>query len=135
MRRSIVVRVLSGSTLLLLATVLVCGQRPATGQEQADAKPAAAKKFRGRLPNYYRQVVDEKQRKAIYQIQQEYTAKIAALKAQLEAITKERDEKIVAVLTPEQNRKVDAARAAAKAERDKKKAAEQESAAETPTAN
>ena len=50
------------------------------GSAAAEKTPAKkAKKFRGRLPNYYRQVVDEKQREAIYKIQQEYAPKIAAL--------------------------------------------------------
>jgi len=62
-------------------------------------------------------VVDDKQRQAIYDIQKEYHPRIAALKAQLEALIKERDEKIDAVLTPEQLQKIEAAKAAAKAKR------------------
>lgn len=96
---------------LLLATVLMWTALPAWGQ-QAAAEPKApaaekAKKFRGRLPSYYRQVVDEKQRDAIYKIQEEFASKIADLKAQLAAITKQRDEKITATLTSEQLEKVE----------------------------
>ncbi len=88
-----------------LMTVALAGPRVsavAQDAEPAAAKkqPAAAKKFRGRLPNYYRQVVDAKQRTAIYKVQKEYAPRIEALKAQLAALMKERDEKVVAVLTP-----------------------------------
>lgn len=78
--------------------------------------------LRGRLPAHYGKVVTEEQRTAIYKIQEEYRPKIEALKAQLEAIEKQRDEKIAAVLTPEQKKQIEQAitqgkekRAAAKA--------------------
>ena len=116
-------RILTGLGPMLLTAVLCCPQ-PAVSQDAvapaAKAQPPAAKKFRGRLPNYYRQVVDEKQRAAIYDIQKGYAPKIEALRAQLEAMQKELDEKVAEVLTPEQRQKVDAARAAAEAKRRKK---------------
>jgi len=123
MKRSIAVRVLPWLTLPLLAIVLLCANGPATGQEEESVEPAAtakAKKVRGRLPNYYRHVVDEKQRDTIYKIQEEYATKIAAVRAQLEAITKERDEKVAAVLTAEQLKEVAELKAAAEAARKKK---------------
>ena len=124
MRRSIAMRALPWTGLALLTITLAWAGRPATGQEESGAKPAAAKKakkFRGRLPNHYRHVVDEKQRQEIYKIQEEYASRLAALKAQLAAMTKERDEKVVAVLTPEQLKKVEQLAAEAKAKRDEKK--------------
>ena len=89
-----------------------------------DAKPAAApqKKFKGRLPAHYRLVVDKKQRETIYGIQEEYSAQIKALKAQLADLMKQRDSKIAAVLTPQQQKKVEEAVAAAKAKREAAKA-------------
>ena len=138
MRRSIAMRALPWTGLALLTITLAWAGRPATGQEESGAKPAAAKKakkFRGRLPNHYRHVVDEKQRQEIYKIQEEYAAKIATLKAQLKAMSKERDEKVLAVLTPEQQKKVDELAAAAKAEREKKKAAKEKPPAEPPAAD
>jgi hypothetical protein len=70
---------------------------------------------KGRLPNYYTEVVTEKQREEIYKIQEEYKPKIDAAKAQREALTKEQNEKISAVLTADQKKKIEDAAAAAKA--------------------
>jgi Spy/CpxP family protein refolding chaperone len=63
------------------------------------------------LPAHYAQVIDEKQRDEIYKIQEEYQPKIEALQSQLNALKKERDEKISAVLTAEQKKQVDQAAA------------------------
>ena len=108
-----------------LAIVLACLVGPTTGQEKQGAvEPAAAKKakkFRGRLPNYYRQVVDQEQRAEIYKIQAQYAPKIADLRKQLEALTKQRDREVAAVLTPLQRKKIEALRAAATAKRSQKK--------------
>ncbi len=123
--RLVSARIVLCTTLASLAIVLACLDRPTTGQDkEAAAKPAAAKKaekFRGRLPNFYRQVVNQKQRQTIYKIQAEYAPKIADLKAQLDALTKERDQRVAAVLTPEQRKRVEDFKAAAKAKREQKK--------------
>jgi len=112
------------SSLMLVATGL--GGLAAVAQENKekpaktrtrDAEAKKAKGPRGRLPAYYSQVVDEKQREAIYKIHEEYEPKIAALREQLDALTKQRDEKVSAVLTPEQLKKVAELQAAAKAKR------------------
>ena len=141
MTRSISSRVLMWTSAALLTVVVTNADRWAAGQEEAkDAQPAAAKKaktVRHRVPNYYGPVVDKKQREKIYKIQQDYATKIKALRAQLTALLKERNEKVAAVLTPEQLKKVEAARTAAKAKRGQKKRgqkkpAEQEPAAEKP---
>jgi len=140
MTRSISSRVLTW-TLAALLTAVVTNASWAAGQEEAkDAQPAVAKKVRtvrNRVPNYYGPVVDQKQRERIYKIQRDYASRIEALKAQLTALLKERDEKVAAVLTPEQLKKVEAAKAAAKAKRaqkkrGQKKPAKQEPAAEKP---
>jgi hypothetical protein len=68
-----------------------------------------------RLPRYYAQVVNPEQRVEIYLIQDSYHDRIADLKAQLEALTSERDKKIAAVLTPSQRKKVEELEAEAKA--------------------
>ena len=73
-----------------------------------------------RLPPHYAKVVDEKQREEIYKIQEEYQPKIDALQKQLDALKKERDDKIAAVLTPEQKKQLEDAAASAKANRKSK---------------
>ncbi len=118
------------TTLVSLAVLLASAERQATGQnKRADAEPAAkAKKFRGRLPNFYAQVVDRKQRQTIYAIQKEYSPKIEALRTQLAGVTKERNEKVAAVLTPQQRKKVEELQAAAKVKREKKRAGKKKAA-------
>lgn len=93
-------------------------EAPAEAQSPTKAEPAAEKAFRGRLPAYYRQVVTEEQRQAIYRIQAEYAPKIAALRAQLEALIAEQDAKIQAVLSPEQLKRIEQLREEAKKARD-----------------
>jgi len=115
MSRTSFSRVCLFSVMASLAIALSGGL--ALGQETAAETPTPQKKFQGRLPAYYRTVVDEKQRQAIYAIQKEYWTQIEALKAQLEAMTKQRDEKIAAVLTPEQRKQIEATATAAKAKR------------------
>jgi hypothetical protein len=96
---------------LLLAALLATIDQPAlNAQDQAPVKKRLGKKVR-RLPTYYSSVVDEKQRDAIYKIQEEYRPKIAELETQLKALKKERDDKISAVLTDEQKKQVEAAKA------------------------
>ncbi len=74
-------------------------------------------KPRGRLPAHYGRVVDQQQREAIYRIQEEYRPKITDLQAQLDVLRRERNEKIEAVLRPEQRQQIEAAKAAKKSAR------------------
>ena len=90
----------------------------APAAEKAEAKK---KEFRGRLPAYYGRVVDDAQRKKIYAIQGEFAPGIDALKAQLAALTEERNKQVEAVLSPEQLKTVEDFKAEAKAKRDKAK--------------
>ncbi len=78
------------------------------------AKPDAKKELKGRLPPYYSKVVDETQRGAIYKIDEEYAPKLKDLHSQLDALTAERDKKVRAVLTADQQKKVDELAAVAK---------------------
>jgi len=121
------------TTLASALIVLMGVAHPTAAQEQdAPAKTVAAKKAKkpsGRLPNYYKDVVSRQQREQIYAIQAEYREKIAALKAQLAAMTKEQNEKIAAVLSAEQIEKVEQLKAEAAAKR-KKAAAEKKPATE-----
>ena len=84
----------------------------------AKADKAEKAKAAGRLPAHYGEVVDAKQREAIYAIQQQYTEKVNQLKADLDALIKQRDAKIEGVLTPEQKQKIADLAATAKAKRE-----------------
>ena len=126
-----IVRRLACWTLLgcLAFAVTTVAQPVLSAEDKAPAKTttkkkerAKTKKGRHRLPHYFKDVVGDEQREKIYNIQDEYRPKIAALKAEWKALAKERDEKIEAVLTPEQKRQIDEARAEAKAKRKAKKA-------------
>jgi hypothetical protein len=97
--------------------------KAATAKAAADDAKAEGKKAVRRLPMYYAQVVDEAQREKIYGIQAEFNEKTAPLRAQIEALEKDRDARIAAVLTPEQKKQLDDLKAAAKAGRDAAKKA------------
>ncbi len=97
------------------------GEAKATTDTAASAgKKATAKKARKpsvRMPAYYGDVVDPSQREKIRLILGEFNVKINDLKAQLDTLTKERDAKVAAVLTPEQAKKIEGLKAAARAKR------------------
>jgi hypothetical protein len=98
-----------------MAVVFSAVERPAFSADgKAPAKKMLGRKGR-RLPPYYADVINEKQREEIYNIQEEYQPKIAALEAQLKALRKEQSDKIAAVLTPEQKKQIEAAAVKAKA--------------------
>ncbi|MBU4271333.1 MAG: hypothetical protein KKE86_12615 [Planctomycetes bacterium] len=125
MTRTLVRRLACWTLLGCLAFAVTTVAQPVlSAEDKAPAKPttkkkekAKAKKGRHRLPPYFGDVVGDEQREKIYKIQDEYRPKIEALRAELKALVKERDEKIEAVLTPEQKQQIDEARAEAKAKR------------------
>ena len=91
--------------MMLISLAVAATERPALG---ADGKMIR----RGRrLPAYYAKVITKEQQEQIYKIQDEYRAKMEPLTAQLKALKKERDDKIAAVLTPEQKKQVEQAAA------------------------
>jgi hypothetical protein len=100
--------------------LVICWLACAAGTLGADAKKEA-KKSSARLPMYYTQVVDKEQRAQILAVLEEYKAKLDAVKAQMDALTKERDRKVDAVLTPEQLQKIQDLKAAARDKRAKGK--------------
>jgi hypothetical protein len=75
-------------------------------KEGAEKKKKEVKPPRGRLPNYYGQVVDDVQRGKIYDIQAKYEARLAALRKQIADLDKQRNADVEAVLTAEQLAKV-----------------------------
>ena len=101
--------------------------QPKAEVAKAQQKQAKKKQVKGRLPPHYGQIVDEGQRQRIYRIQAGYNPKIEALQAELDVLVEQRDAEIRAVLSPEQQRRLDARIAeaqAAKAAKAEKKADE-----------
>jgi hypothetical protein len=83
----------------------------------------APAKARGRLPAYYKDIVDARQKEQIYSIQAEFNGKIDALKEQIEKLADDRDAAVENVLSPAQKGKLKIAKEAAAAKRKKPVAA------------
>ena len=125
-------RVVSMGAVALVAFVLGSQApfQPSIGQEEtAPAKAAPAKtvkKPRGRLPAYYGQVgISSAQRTKIYSLQAQFGKQISDLQKQIDDLEGKRDSEVLAVLTPEQQKKLDelqtAAKKAAEERRNRKK--------------
>ena len=110
-------RCLANTTVLTLCALLAysattAAQEPsktAPAAEKADGKKAEnkqAEKLSGRLPLHYKGLVTDEQRQQIYKIMADYAPGLADLRAQLNRLTKEQDQKIEALLTPEQKQKL-----------------------------
>jgi Spy/CpxP family protein refolding chaperone len=112
MKRTFARRVLCWAALASLAVAFASVDQPVLGAD-APVKKMLSKRSR-RLPANYAPVVTEEQREKIFKIQEEYQAKIAPLETQLKELRKERDDKIAAVLTAEQKKKIEEAAAKAK---------------------
>jgi hypothetical protein len=105
-----------------LAIALISPAIVRADDTKPDTKPAAKdgtsppkkEKEKGRLPAYYAKIVDESQKEKIYQIENEYAPKLKELTAQLKALNDEREQKIRAVLTADQQKKLDEVLADAK---------------------
>jgi hypothetical protein len=107
-----------GIALGIIALAILANAPCATAADGPIVGKAVKKIRKGRLPNYYADVVTDKQREDIHKIQEEYQPKIEALQTQIDALKKEMNEKVSAVLTEEQRKKVE--EAAAKSKKDKK---------------
>lgn len=99
-----------------LAVALISPTFVRADDTKTDTKPAAKdstspapkkEKEKGRLPPYYAKIVDESQREKIYQIENDYAPKLKDLYAQLKSLNDEREQKIRAVLTADQQKKLD----------------------------
>jgi len=103
--------------LSLFALLVLAGPVSSFAQENPPKKKNAEPA--GRLPAYYKDVVDEAQRKKIYEIQAKYKVKIEVLSEEVKSLQAQQNKEIEALLSPEQKEKL----AKVKAEADKKKAA------------
>ena len=96
---------------------LVCVLAGLTSQFALGADEAEEDKVKGRLPAYYKEVIDTQQRDKIYAMQGEFAAKIAPLQEQIKKLVAERDIAIEKILTAEQLEKLNKIRAAAATKR------------------
>jgi len=121
-------KVLSVATALVLSAAvslnLAMAQPKPTSKAsaKADAKgdeDEAPAKTKGRLPPYYKDIVDAKQKDKIYSIQAEYSGKIDALEEQIKKLTADRDAAVEGVLTAEQKGKLKKAKEEAAAKKKK----------------
>jgi len=119
MVRSLTSRFIVASLLAVVAAAMVCVES-GFGADAEPAKKAAKKSHR--LPPYYSDFVTPEQREKIYKIQDDFKPKIDALEAQLKTLKQQQSDKIEALLTPEQKKKLEAAATKAKEEQAKKRA-------------
>lgn len=103
------IRCMMVAGVLAIATSSMWAQ---TGTKSSSSKSTtqktAAKKFRGRLPNNFRQLgLSQKQIDEIYGVQKKYHDRIDELTKQLEALEAQEDQEIHAVLTTEQKTKLE----------------------------
>jgi len=115
-----------GAALLLSTVVslnLAMAQNKPAGKAAkpaaADADDPAPAKTKGRLPPYYKDIVDAKQKDKIYAIQADFNGRIDALEEQLKKLTADRDAAVEGVLTAEQKDKLKKARDEAVAKKKK----------------
>ncbi len=100
-------------------------EKPA--KQESQEKPAARKKARGRLPRYFAKVVTQQQREDIYEIQARFAARVEELQKQIDALIRQRDQEVEAVLSSEQLAEVRKLREEAK----KRQAARRRKSSET----
>jgi hypothetical protein len=99
--------------VLIIFAVVTAATLVSLGQNEKQSKSTP------RLPPYFADIVTPSQRKAIYALQERYAEQIADLRTQLEALTRQRDSEIDAVLTPLQLKQLQKVREAAAAKRKK----------------
>ena len=128
--------------LALLSIGLLGAALTLTAQEQEEGQ-TQRRRARGRLPNFYAQVVSGDQREKIYAIQKQHAPEIDKLRKQLQELIAKRDAEMRNLLTEEQQARVDglaeearkrreAARAARRQSEEGEAAASVEPAAEAP---
>jgi hypothetical protein len=107
--------------LFAVAVVLLAGSAdgPLAQDEKEEGK--APRKVRGRLPDYYIQVVTVEQREEIYAIQEGYWPKIDKLEAELAELRAKMKKEIEGVLSAEQRQEVKELEKAAEQRRQEEK--------------
>lgn len=120
-------KLLSLGMVALLSAALSLNLAVAQPKPSAKAKPVAAEedvesKVKGRLPAYYKDIVDAKQKDEIYKVQSDFNAKIDALEEQVKKLISDRDAAVEKVLSAEQKDKLKKAKDDAGAKKKKKPA-------------
>lgn len=105
------------------------GKSAAKGEKAIEGKSAKKASSGDRLPpNYAKIGLSEEQRKKIYEVQRKYDSQIDALEKQIADLKAKQTSEVEGVLTPEQQKALQAAN-----EESKKKAAEKKKTAEPKT--
>ncbi|MCG8586502.1 MAG: hypothetical protein MI757_17470 [Pirellulales bacterium] len=133
--RKFVAMVAFGLTLVMASSALAADSKKESSKTAKSTKKAKdPKQPRGRLPAYFRQVVDDKQRNQIYALQTKYRADrdeigeeikriTADLRKKLAELKQAHDKEVEAVLSAEQLAKVQKLRDEAAAKRKAKSSA------------
>lgn len=93
------------------------GSRTASAKMDGEEVKRAKSEPRGRLPAYYGDLVDAKQREAIYTIQARHNAELKTLREKIAALETKVEEEMEAVLNDEQREKLQRWREEGKAKR------------------
>lgn len=105
MFRTHAIRCLMVVSVLALVTSPMWAQ---TGTKSSTIQKPTISKFRGRLPNNFRQLgLSQKQIDDIYGVQKKYHAEIEELKQRLEALEAQEDQEVHDILTAEQKTKLE----------------------------
>lgn len=96
----------------------------ARSKASTEASDDTTAKVKGRLPAYYKDIVDAKQKEKIYTLQADFNGKIDALEEQIKKLTADRDAAVEGVLSAEQKEKLKKAKDVASSGRKKKSVAD-----------
>ncbi len=91
--------------------------KSSTAKSRTANKPIATEQRAPRMPAHFNKVIDETQREKIVALLEQYTPQIQQKRAELEALTQERDEALFGVLSAKQRKQVEALRAESLAKR------------------
>ncbi len=91
--------------------------KSSSAQSRTANKPIADEQRAPRMPAHFNKVIDAAQREKIVALLEQYGPKIQQMRAELEALTAERDEALFGVLSPQQQKQVEALRAESLAKR------------------
>jgi hypothetical protein len=95
-------------------------EKPATrpaAQKRTANKPVAKAEKDPRMPAQFNKVITDEQRPKIVAVLKEYAPRLEQVRAELKALTEEREAALLKILTPKQRRDLEELRALAQAKR------------------